>query len=148
MFNVKTQVWITAYKVCLKRKANGAIKFFINNWNKNQHHLLQSSFLGKPHTAGNVVPTPGSIAGSLYVEVPSGGLSRPFGWCPYFQNDNFWGGIWVLGKRRNHTDSDQASMELRNHWNTLFRQYFIHGDGNVTASVVVIQHLSVRMTNS
>ena len=33
---------------------------------------------------------------------------------------------------------------LRNHWNTLFGQKFVLGDGSVTGSVVVMQHPSVR----
>ena len=58
--------------------------FFIEHLPINQHHPLQSSSLGKPHTAGDVAPTPGSSAGSIHVEVPSAGLSRPFGCCPQF----------------------------------------------------------------
>ena len=77
------------YKVCLKSNETGAIKFFfIKNWTINQHYPLQSSSLGKPHTAGDVAPTPGSNAGSLHVEAPSAGLSRPFGCCLQFQNDD------------------------------------------------------------
>jgi hypothetical protein len=33
---------------------------------------------------------------------------------------------------------------LRNHWKTLFDQNFVHGDGNVTRSTVVIQYPSVH----
>jgi len=33
---------------------------------------------------------------------------------------------------------------LRNHWNTLFGKKFVHGDGSVTGSVVMMQHTSVR----
>ena len=34
---------------------------------------------------------------------------------------------------------------LRNHWNTFFGQKFVHGDGSVTGSIVVmLQHPSVR----
>jgi len=84
--------------------------FFIEHLPINQHYPLQSSSLGKPHTARDVAPAPGSSTGSLHVEVQSAGLSRPFGCCPQFQNDDFWDGIWVLGKGRSHTDSDQASM--------------------------------------
>jgi len=76
----------------------------------NQPYPLQSSSLQKPHTAGDVAPTPGNSVGSLHVEVPSAGLSRPFGCCLKFQDDDLWGGIWILGKGRSHTDSDQASM--------------------------------------
>jgi hypothetical protein len=97
--------------MCLKINATGAIKFFlINSGTKNQHHSLlsTSSSLGKLHTARDV-PTPGSSAGS-HVEVPSAGLSRPFGCCPQFQNDYLWGGIWVARKGISHTDWDQASM--------------------------------------
>ena len=32
---------------------------------------------------------------------------------------------------------------LRNHWNTLFGQNFLHGDGSVTEGVVVMQRPSV-----
>jgi len=87
----------------------GAI-FFIYLLPIYQHHPLQSSSLGKPHTAGDIAPTPGSSVVSLHVEVPSAGLSRPFVFCPQFQNYDLWGGIWVLGKGRRHTDSNQASM--------------------------------------
>ena len=83
--------------------------FFINNWTANQHNFLQSSSLGKPHTARDVAPTPGNSAGSLHLEVPSAVLSRTFGCCPQFQNYDIWGGIWVSGKGRSHKDSDQAS---------------------------------------
>jgi hypothetical protein len=83
---------------------------FINNWTKHKHLPLHSSSLGKSHTAGDVISTPGSSPGSLHVEVPSAGLSRPFGCCPQFQNDDLWGGIWVPGKGRSLTDSDQPSM--------------------------------------
>jgi len=41
-------------------------------------------------------------------------------------------------------DSDQVSMGLQNHWNTLFGQKFVHRDGSVTGSVVVMQHPNVR----
>ena len=33
---------------------------------------------------------------------------------------------------------------LQNHWNTLFGQKFVHGDGSVTGSLVVMQHPSVH----
>jgi len=33
---------------------------------------------------------------------------------------------------------------LRNHWNILFGQKFVHRDGSVTGSAVVMQHPSVR----
>ena len=94
----------------LKSNGTGAIKFIINNRTTNQHYPLQNSSLGKPHTAGDVAATPGSSAGSIHVDMPSTALSRPFGCCPQFQNDNLWGGIWVSGKVRSHTDSDQRSM--------------------------------------
>jgi hypothetical protein len=42
--------------------------------------------------------------------MPSAGLSRPFGCCPRFQNDDICDGIWVSVRRESHTDSDQASM--------------------------------------
>jgi len=32
---------------------------------------------------------------------------------------------------------------LQNNWNTLFGQKFVHGDGSVTGSVIVMQHPSV-----
>jgi len=35
-------------------------------------------------------------------------------------------------------------MELRNHWNTLFVQKFVHGDDSVTGSIVAMQHPSVH----
>ena len=98
------------YEVCLKSNEIGVIKFFINSWTTNQHYPLQSNSLGKPHTAGEVASTPGSSAGSLHVEVPSAGLSRPFGCCPQFQNDDLWGGIWVSEKGRSHIDSDKERM--------------------------------------
>ena len=98
------------YKVCLKSNETGAILFFINNWTTNQHYPFRSSSFGKPYTAAEVIPPPGSCAGSLHEEVPTAGLSRPFGCCPQFQNDDLWGGIWVSGKGISHTDSDQASM--------------------------------------
>ena len=99
---------IQQQKVCLKSNETGAIIFFINNWTTNQHCPLQSSSLEKPHNAGDVAPTPGNSAASFHVEVPSAGLSRPFGCCPQFQSDDLRGGIWVSGKGRSHTDSDQA----------------------------------------
>ena len=98
------------YKVCLKSNETDATKFFIINWTTNQHYPLLSISLGKPHTTRDIAPTPGSSARSLHVEVPSAGLSQPFGWGPQFQNDSLWCGIWVSGKERNHTDSDQVSI--------------------------------------
>ena len=71
----------------------GAIFLLCNILTINQHHPLQNSSLEKPHKAGDVAPTPDSSAGSLHVEVPSAGLSRPFGCCPQFQNDDLRGGI-------------------------------------------------------
>jgi len=49
-----------------------------------------------------------------------------------------------LEKGISHTDSDQASKGPQNHWNTLFGQKFVHRDGSVTGSTVVMQHPSVR----
>ena len=120
----------------------GTIKFFINNWTKNQHYPLQSSSLWKPHTARDIPPIPGSSTGS-HVEMPSAGLSRPFG-CPHFQNDDFWGGICVFGKGRSHMDSHKASMGVAEPLNILFGQKFVHRDGSVTGSIVTMQHPSVR----
>jgi hypothetical protein len=37
--------------------------------------------------------SPGSSAGSPHVEVPSAGLSQPFGCCPQFESDDLLGGI-------------------------------------------------------
>ena len=95
--------------MCLKSNETGAINLFINNWTTNQHYPFQSSSLGKPHTAWDVASTPGSSAG-IHVEVPSACLSRPFGCCTQFQNYYLWGGMWVSGKGRSHTVSDQASV--------------------------------------
>jgi hypothetical protein len=64
----------------------------------------------KPHTAVKVVPTPSGNDGSLQVEVTSAGLSRPFGCCPRFQNDEICVGIRVSVRGGSHTVSDQASM--------------------------------------
>jgi hypothetical protein len=36
---------------------------------------------------------------------------------------------------------------LRNHWNSIFGQNVVHGDGNVTGSIVFAQHPSARMPN-
>jgi hypothetical protein len=89
LLNCVFPLYNQVYKVCLKSNATCGIKDFINNWTKNQHHSLQSSSLEKPHTARDIVFTLGSSAGSLHVEVPSAGLSQPFGCCPQFQNDDF-----------------------------------------------------------
>jgi len=43
-------------------------------------------------------------------------------------------------------DSDQASMGLRDHCNTFFGRKFVHGDGSVTGSTVVMQHLSAAIS--
>jgi hypothetical protein len=59
------------YKVCLKINATGTIKFYIYSWTINQRHQLQSNYLGKPHTAGDVFTTPGSSAESLCVNALS-----------------------------------------------------------------------------
>jgi len=98
---------LVLYEVCLQSNETGAIIFLINNRTTNQ---LQSSSLGKPHTATDVAPTPGSSVGSLHVEVPSAGLSRPFGCCPQFQNDDFWCGIWVSGKGRSRSCTGQLKF--------------------------------------
>jgi hypothetical protein len=74
--------------VCQESNETGAISF--KHLPINQPYPLQSSCLRKPHTAGDIGPTPGSSAGSLHVEVPSAGLSRPFGCCPQFQDDDLW----------------------------------------------------------
>jgi len=76
------------YVVRHESNETGAIYFFILHVPINQHYPLQSSSLGKPHTAGDVAPIPSSSARSLHVEVPSAGLSLPFGCCPQFQNDD------------------------------------------------------------
>ena len=60
------------------QESNEAGAIFFYHLPINQHYPLQSSSLGKSHIAGDVAPTPGSSAGSLHVEVPSAGLSRPF----------------------------------------------------------------------
>ena len=70
------------------QESNEAGAIFFYHLPINQHYPLQSSSLGKPHIAGDVAPTPGSSAGSLHVEVPSAGLSRPFGCYPQFKNDD------------------------------------------------------------
>ena len=49
-----------------------------------------------------------------------------------------------MGKGRSHTDSDQASMVAAVPLKYIFGQKFIHGDGSVTGSIVVMQHPSVR----
>ena len=130
--------------MCLKRNETGAIKLFINSWTTNQHYPLQSSSLWKPHTTGDVAPTPGCSAGSLHVEVPSAALSRPFGCCPQFQNDDLWGGIWVLGKGISHTGTEQVSMGDAEPLEYSFLVKNSFRDGSVTGSVVVMQHPSVR----
>jgi hypothetical protein len=42
----------------------------------------------------------------------------------------------------------RRALELEKHWNTIFAQNVVHGEGNVTGSVVVIQHPSDRMPSS
>jgi hypothetical protein len=37
---------------------------------------------------------------------------------------------------------------LQIHWNSLFGQNFVHEDGSVTGSIVIMQHPSVHMSNS
>jgi len=100
-------VMLVLYDVCLKTNDIGVINFFIDKWTTNQHYLLQSSSLGKPHTTGDVATTPGSCAGSLHVEVPSACLSRPFGCFPQFQNDDLRCGVWVSGKGRSRYRTGQ-----------------------------------------
>ena len=134
---------IQQHQVCLKSNETGDINFFINSWTTNQHYPLQSSSPGKPHTAADVAPTHGSSAASLHVQVPSAGLSRPFGCCPQFQNDELWGGIWVSEKEEVTRTQIRRLRGLRSHWNTLLGQKFVHGDGSVTGNVVVMQHPSV-----
>ena len=80
----------------------------------NQHYPLQSSSLGKQHITGDFASTSGSSAGSLHVEVPLAGLSRPFGCCPQFQNDHLWGGIWVSGKREKSHGIRSTSIKNTN----------------------------------
>ena len=92
------------YTWCVRKVMRLVPYFFIWHLPINEHYPPQNISLGKPHTAGNIAPTPGSSAGILNVEVQSAGLSRPFGCCPQFQND-VWGRIGVLGKGRIHTDS-------------------------------------------
>ena len=58
------------YVVRQENNETDAIYFLIKHLPINQHYPLQSSSLGKPHTAGDVAPTAGSSAGSLHVEVP------------------------------------------------------------------------------
>jgi hypothetical protein len=48
-----------------------------------------------------------------------------------------------LGEGRSHTDLDQASMVAAEPLKYFFGQNFVHGDGSVTGSIVVIQHPSV-----
>jgi hypothetical protein len=137
------------YKVCLTSNVTGAIEFFINNWIKNQNHLLQS----------NVVPLGSHTQPETLFPLLVGVLEEFMWKCPqlvchnlldivYSSKNNLWGGIWVLGKGRSHTDSDQVSMGLQNHWNTFFGQNFVHGDGSVTGSVVMMQHPSVHLPSS
>ena len=127
------------YKVCLKSNETGAIKYFINNWTTSEHYPLQSSSCGKPHTAADIAPTPGSSARSLHVEVLSADLSQPFGcskWWPLKWNLNY-------GKRNVTWTQIRRVWGLRNHWNTIFGKKFVHRGGIVTGSVVVMQHPSV-----
>ena len=49
-----------------------------------------------------------------------------------------------MGKRRSHTGSDQASMVAAEPLKYGFGQIFVHGDGSVTGSIVMMQHPSVN----
>ena len=50
-----------------------------------------------------------------------------------------------MGKGRSYTDSDQASMVAAEPLKYLFfGKKFVHGDGSVTGSIVVMQHPTVR----
>ena len=135
----------TAYKVCLKSNETGVIKFFINNWTANRHYPLQSSSLGKPHTAGDVASTPGSSAGILHVNVPLAGLSWPFGCCPQFQNE-WWPLRWNLSYRKRKKSHGLRSGEYGGCRTTgipfLVKNSFT--EMAVWWSIVVMQHPSVR----
>jgi hypothetical protein len=87
------------YTVCQESNETGAVFFFYLTFTYKSNYPLQSSSLRRePHTAGDVASTPSSNAGSLYVEVPSAGLSWSFGCCPQFRDDDLWGGIMELCK--------------------------------------------------
>jgi hypothetical protein len=102
----------------------------------------------KPHIAVKVVPTPGGNDGSLHVEVPSAGLSRPFGCCPRFQNDEICVGIRVSVRGGSHTVSDQASMGASETLERPFIFVQIFPVGSVAGNGVLTQHRNVRMSNS
>jgi len=104
----------------------------------NRHYPLQISSLGKPHTAGDVAPTSGSSAGSLHVEVPLAGLSRPFGFVHSFKMMTFEVEFEFWEKEEVPRTQIRRVWWLRNHGNTFFGQKFVHGDGSVTGSIVVM----------
>ena len=124
--------------MCLKSIETGAIKFFINNGTTNKHYPLQSSSLGKPHTSGDVAPTPASSAGILHVEVPSDGLSRRLDVFHSSKMTTFEVEFEFRVKEEVIRTQIRRVWGLRNHWNILFGKRFVHGDGSVTGSVVVV----------
>jgi hypothetical protein len=77
-----------------KKKRDWCCKIFVNNLIKNQHDPVQNSSRGKPHTAGEVAPTPGSSAGSFLEKVPSARKSHELlNVAHSFKITTFWGEI-------------------------------------------------------
>jgi len=77
---------LKVYVVRQESKETAAIFFYLTFTHKSTLSPLKY-FPWEATQRRNVAPTPGSSAGSLHVEMPSAGLSRHFGCCPQFQND-------------------------------------------------------------
>ena len=138
--------WSSLRSCCIRFPfVYGLGRSFIGHSFTNQHYPIQNRSLGKPHTTGDVAPTPGSSAGILYVEVPSAALSRPFWVLVRSSKMANFDMEFEFGEKEKVTRTQIRQVwKLRNHWNTLFGQKYVHGDGIASVSDAVMQYSNVR----
>jgi len=93
---------------------------------------------------GDDAPTSASSARIPHVEVPSDGLSRHL--CVFHSSKmtTFEVELEFQVKEEVIRTQIRRVWGLRKHWSILFGKKFVHGDGSVTWSVVVMQYSSVR----
>ena len=73
------------------------------------------------------------------MEVPSAGLSRPFGYCPQFQNDK----VEFEFREREEVTRTQIRrvLGLRDYWNAHFGQNFVQSHYFLDTPRIALEHV-------
>jgi hypothetical protein len=135
----------TVYKVCLKSNATGAKNFLLTNKLKINIIRFNAVPLGSHTLPETLLPLPIAVLEVFMWKCPQIVCHDHLDVVHSSKMKTFEVEFEFREKEEVKRTQTRQVWGLQNQWNMLFGQQFIHRDGNVTGSIVIMQHPSVCM---